>query len=64
MFIAGNVVLMILMIFETTIFSWIVEHLDCFSSIQKRFEEMDAISDDYFDIISFNFLISEYERTK
>ena len=63
-FIAGNILLMILIFFEQTIFSWVLKNINCFRNIQARFEQMDALSDDYFEVMSLKFLISEYERTK
>ena len=63
-FFASNALLLILMLFETTIFSWILSHITCFSNLQKKFETMEALSDDYLEVVSFKCLISEYERTK
>jgi len=31
--------------------------------MQEKFEEMDAISDDYYNEIHLKFLVSEYERS-
>jgi len=32
--------------------------------MQKQFESMDAITDDYYDEINLKFLLNEYQRAK
>ena len=63
-FLLGNFIILMLAIFETTIFSYLTSTFSCFSNYRKKFEKMEAISDDYYEEIHFKFLISEYERTK
>ena len=63
-FIGGNVIIMLLILFEQTIFGYIKSTFKCLIKAQKAFEEMDAISDDYYDEMGLKFLISEYERAK
>ena len=56
--------IILLAIFERTIFAWITRNITCFISARQTFLDMDAISDDYYEEITLKFLISEYERTK
>lgn len=60
----GMLSIILLAIFERTIFSWITKNITCFISVRQTFLDMDAISDDYYEEITLKFLISEYERTK
>jgi hypothetical protein len=60
----GNFIILILVLFETTIFSYLISTFSCFQNIQDKFNKMEAISDDYYEEINFKFLISEYERAK
>ena len=64
LFVIGNCIILLLMVFETTIFSFLKDNLRCFKNLQTQFEQMDAISDDYYEEITLKFLVSEYERTK
>ena len=61
-FIIGNLSIMLILFFESTIFRWLKPKLDM--SLDQKFDKMEAISDDYYSIISLKFLLSEYERTK
>lgn len=63
-FLAGNIILLFLIVFERAIVKYLVANFTCFKSIQRKFEQMDAISDDYYEVMSLKFLVSEYERTK
>ena len=64
LFFTGNLFIFLLMILKETILDWILSTFKCFNSLQKKFEQMDALSDDYLEVMSLRFLISEYERTK
>jgi ABC-type uncharacterized transport system permease subunit len=63
-FIAGMTIMIMLILFERTIFNFMLHTCNCFASIQKKFEKMEAISDDYYELMSVKFLVSEYERAK
>lgn len=63
-FIAGHLMLLLLIIFERTIFNFLVSNINCFKTINERFQKMEAISDDYYRVMDLPFLISEYERAK
>lgn len=64
LFLAGGVILILLMIFESTILSLILSTFTCFKDLQKKFHDMEAISDDYYEVMTLKFLVSEFERTK
>jgi len=63
-FIVGNCLLILLSLFESTIFRGILNLVGCFTEIEEKFDSMSAISDDYYEVITLKFLISEYERAK
>ena len=63
-FIVGNIGLMLILFFESTLITFFVKNFNCFKNYQKKFESMDAISDDYYEVLDLKFLVSEYERTK
>jgi hypothetical protein len=63
-FVIGNLIILILALFEHTIFSYLVSTVSCFSDMQEKFNKMEAISDDYYEEMNFKFLITEYERAK
>lgn len=63
-FIAGHAMLLCLILFERTIFNFLVSNIDCFKTINQKFQKMEAISDDYYSVMDLRFLISEYERAK
>ena len=56
--------LLLLTFFESTVFSWVVGKFSCFQNIQARFASMDALTDDYYEVMDLKFLLAEYERTK
>ena len=64
LFFLGTIMILILLFFESTIFSWMVRNIKILANLQQKFEEMDAISDDYYDQINFKFMVTELERTK
>jgi len=64
LFVLGQILLICLALFEQTVFSFFISHISLFANIQKQFNEMDALSDDYYEEMTLKFLISEYERTK
>ena len=64
LFVVGHIFLILLTIFQQTIFSFFVSRVSCFSEIQSRYADMDAISDDYYNEMNLKFLVSEFERAK
>ena len=52
------------MTFQTAIRELVKSNCECacLRNRQKQFEEVQAISDDYYDVANCNFVISEYER--
>lgn len=63
-FIVGNIFLFVMLFFEQVVFSWILRNIKCFKNIDKAYQQMDAISDNYYNEMNLDFLVSEYERTK
>jgi hypothetical protein len=49
--------------FERTIFRFAVKKISLFKNIQTVYENMEAISDDYYDVASVIFIVNEYHRT-
>lgn len=64
LFCSGFLVIFCLWMLQNTILKCSNKYCNCFTKIQKAFEKMDAISDDYYDEIHLKFLIAEYERAK
>ena len=64
LFFLGTTMILVLLVFESTIFSWMLRNIKLLTNLQKKFEEMDAISDDYYDEINLKFIVTELERTK
>lgn len=63
-FFFGNVGILLCLLFEATIFRCLRQRCGCFRNMQKQFESMDAITDDYYDEINLKFLLNEYQRAK
>ena len=64
LFITAHFIIFLIIIFEHSFISFFSKYLNCCQSLQKKFENMQAISNDYYDEIHFKFLVSEYERAK
>lgn len=60
----GNFIILLLALFEHTIFSYMVDTFGVLSNFKDKFDKMDALSDDYYQEMNFKFLITEYERAK
>ena len=63
-FSGGMCIMVLLIIFERTIFNFLLASCNCFKSMHETYEQMEAVSDDYYSLMSVKYLASEYERTK
>ena len=64
LFIVGNIFLLLVSVLKTSLFTFLVSNSSWLNDLQHQYDEMDAISDDYYQEIHFKFLMQEYERTK
>lgn len=64
LFIFANLIIVLLTIFESTVIKTIMSGFKKFKDIQKQFDEMEALTDDYYNEMHVNFLLNEYLRTK
>lgn len=63
-FFLASLVIICLTIFESTIIKSIIYRCKRFKDLQKQFDAMEALTDDYYNEMHVNFLLNEYLRTK
>ena len=62
MFIVGNVLIFTLIIFKATVFRFLVGQVSCLDGLKDKYQDMEAVSSDYYKEIHLKTLIHEHER--
>lgn len=60
LFVTGFFAIGLIWMLQTSITKCLGKYCICSKKLNKAFEEMDAISDDYYDVIHLKFLLAEY----
>jgi hypothetical protein len=63
-FFIANLSLILLIVFEEFFMHCLFSKLQRFKDLQKQFDEMDAVTDDYYDEMHLKYLLTEHVRTK